>query len=308
MINKNQIGVIGYITKDIIKKEFYGTVEEKVGGKSYYCGLALANLGVSTVVFNKAGKDDFYLLDNLRHKNIELVNFISDRTPMFENVFVDRNLDEREYRAVNDSFVYSVEVLRENISKFSGCRYVHLGPGKNNEIPLCSVEFLRDNLDAKLSLDVEHLLTENVDGQLKEHNNPELVGILKNIDILQVSEKFLSVLADNLSLKKNDSLCDMAKSLSKTGPLIVIITRGSKGSLIYSDGEVCIVEPCKAENIVDTTGAGDTHIACFLHGMILYNGDAKLAGDYAAYLTAKKIENGGPLSAGYSSSFSREMI
>ncbi len=307
MVNINQIGVIGYITRDKVIKEFYGTLDEKIGGKSYYCGLALANLGVPAVVFNKVGKDDLDLLDSLRHRNIELVNFISDRTPVFENVFVDRDLEEREYRATNDSFVYDVEALRENISKFSGCRYIHLAPGKNNEIPLSSVEYLKKNLDAKLSLDVEHLVLENIDGVLQPFINHELPEILKNIDILQVSEKFLSVLADNLSLKKNDSLCDMAKSISKTGLSIVIITRGSKGSLIYSMGKLCIVESCKAEKILDTTGAGDTHIACFLHGMMIHGGDVKLAGDHAAYLTAKKIENGGPLSAGDSSSFSRKM-
>jgi len=110
VIEIDKIGVIGYITRDKVIKEFYGTLDEKIGGKSYYCGLALANLGVPTVVFNKVGKDDLDLLDNLRHKNIELVNFISDRTPVFENVFLDMNLDEREYKAVNDSFVYGMQV------------------------------------------------------------------------------------------------------------------------------------------------------------------------------------------------------
>jgi len=306
----DQIGVIGYITKDIIKKKFYGTVEEKVGGKSYYCGLALANLGVPTVVFNKVGEDDLDLLDNLRHKNIELVNFISDRTPEFENVFVDRDLDEREYKAVNDSFVYSVDLLKEHIAKLKGCKYVHLAPGKNNEIPLDSVGFLRDNLDkSMISLDVEHLLFENIDGSLEPYINPDISGILVYVDILQVCRRRLSDIADNLNIAYAGDISGMAESLSKRGPQTVIITQGSMGSIIYSTGEFYYIEPFYVENIVDTTGAGDTHIAGFLHGMLMTGGDVELSGRYAGYVAAKKIENGGPLPVGdYSSSFSRKMI
>ncbi|NOQ38482.1 hypothetical protein GQ472_06365 [archaeon] len=309
VIEIDKIGVIGYITKDIIKKKFYGTVEEKVGGKSYYCSLALANLGVQAVVFNKVGMDDFDLLDNLKHENIELVNFISDRTPEFENVFLDRDLEEREYKAVNDSFVYSVDILEEHIAKLKECKYVHLALGKNNEIPLDSVRYLRNNLsNSMISLDVEHLLFENVDGSLESYLNPDLSGIIENVDILQVSRRHLSDIADNLNIAYAGDICDMAESLSERGPQTVIVTQGYRGSIINSAGKFYHIEPSYVEDIVDTTGAGDTHIACFLHGMMIYGDDVKLAGNYAAYLTAKKIENGGPLPAGdYSSSFSRKM-
>ena len=309
MVNINQIGVIGYITKDIIKKEFYGTVEEKVGGKSYYCGLALANLGVPTVVFNKVGEDDLDLLDNLRHRNIELVNFISDRTPVFENVFVDRNLEDRFYRLRNDKFIYTANILKNNISRLKGCRFVHLAPGKNNEIPLESVRYLKENLKStKISIDAEHLLFDDSGGISVPFRNPDLSDMMKNLDILQISEKSVPNIVNCLDIKDCTNLCSVALSLSRYGPDIVIITRGSKGSLICSGGDVCEIKSYDIKDIVDTTGAGDTHISCFLHGMIIHGGDVKLAGDHAAYLTARKIENGGPLPAGdYSSSFSRKM-
>ena len=299
MIEIDKIGVIGYITRDNVIKKFYGTSEEKIGGKSYYCGLALANLGVPTVVFNKVGGDDLDLLDCFRHRNIELVNFISDRTPVFDNVFLDKDLDEREYKAVNDSFVYGVDILREHISKLSECRYVHLAPGKNNEVPLASVEFLKDNLDnSMISLDVEHLLFENVEGSLEFYMNPDLSGILANVDILQVSREHLSDIADNLNIAYAGDICGMAESLSEHGPQTVIVTQGSMDSIIYSAGNFYHIEPFYPENIVDATGAGDTHIAGFLHGMLATGGDVERSGRHAGYVAAKKIENDGPLPAG----------
>ncbi|MEA2003543.1 MAG: hypothetical protein U9O53_01135 [archaeon] len=177
-----------------------------------------------TVVFNKVGWDGSDLLDSFRHKNIELVNFISDKTPVFDNVFLDKDLDGREYKAVNDSFVYSVDILRENISKLEGCRYVHLAFWKNDEIPLASVKFLRDNLDAKISLDVEHLLFKNVESFLEFYINPELSGILADVDILQVLRKHLSDIADNLNIDYAGDICGMAESLFRCSYEVVIVT------------------------------------------------------------------------------------
>ncbi|MCK4926857.1 MAG: hypothetical protein KAS11_00180 [Candidatus Aenigmarchaeota archaeon] len=297
MIEIDKIGVIGYITRDKVIKEFYSTLDEKIGGKSFYCGLALANLGVPTVVFNKVGMDDFDLLDNLKHENIDLVNFMSNRTPVFENFFLDRDLEERDYKAVNDSFVYSVDILDKHISKLKGCSYVHLAPGKNNEIPLDSVRYLRNNLsNSMISLDVEHLLFENVDGSLESYLNPDLSGIIENVDILQVSRRHLSDIADNLNIAYAGDICGMAESLSEHGPQTVIVTQGSMGSIIYSDKRFYHIEPYYVD-VVDTTGAGDTHIAGFLHGMLATGGDVKLSGMHAGYVAAKKIENGGPLPA-----------
>jgi len=188
-----------------------------------------------------------------------------------------------------------------------GCRYVHLAPGKNNAIPLDSVEYLRKNLDAKLSLDVEHLLFENVDGSLESYINPDLSEIIENVDILQISREHLSDIADNLNIAYAGDICGMAESLSEYGPQTVIVTQGSMGSVIYSSGKFYHIEPFYVENIVDATGAGDTHIAGFLHGMLATDGNVKLSGRYAGYVAAKKIENGGPLPAGDYSSFSRKM-
>ncbi|MCK5452599.1 MAG: hypothetical protein KAI51_04120, partial [Candidatus Aenigmarchaeota archaeon] len=200
--------------------------------------------------------------------------------------------------AVNDSFVYDVDVLMEYISKLEGCRYVHLAPGKNNEIPLASVEFLRGSLDAKISLDVEHLLFENVDGSLEFYINPDLSEILENVDILQVSREHLSDIADNLNIVYAGDICGMAESLSGQGPQTVIVTQGSMGSIIYSAGNFYHIEPYYVESIVDATGAGDTHIAGFLYGMLETGGDVERSGRYAGYVAAKKIENNGPLPAG----------
>ena len=72
----------------------------------------------------------------------------------------------------------------------------------------------------------------------------------------------------------------------------LIVTRGHKGSVIYTpDGQVDI--PCaQAAAVVDPTGCGDAYRAGLLHGF-LHNLDYETTGRIAAVMGALKIESRG---------------
>ncbi|HLW78455.1 MAG TPA: PfkB family carbohydrate kinase, partial [Terriglobia bacterium] len=72
----------------------------------------------------------------------------------------------------------------------------------------------------------------------------------------------------------------------------LIVTRGSKGSIIHTrDGQFEI--PCaKAAAVVDPTGCGDAYRAGLLHGL-MHNLDYETSGQIAAVMGALKIESRG---------------
>ena len=72
----------------------------------------------------------------------------------------------------------------------------------------------------------------------------------------------------------------------------LIVTRGPKGSTIYTqDGEFEI--PCaKTSAVIDPTGCGDAYRAGLLHGL-LHNLDYEISGRIAAVMGALKIESRG---------------
>ena len=48
---------------------------------------------------------------------------------------------------------------------------------------------------------------------------------------------------------------------------VLVTTLGSRGSVVNTLGISLDIEPCKVEDVVDTTGAGDLYAAGFLYGM-----------------------------------------
>ena len=86
----------------------------------------------------------------------------------------------------------------------------------------------------------------------------------------------------------------MAARLSGLGPGEVIITRGSKGSLIYSAGRLYAIPAFTPQVPVDPTGCGDTYMAGYLF-MRQIGSNPVETGEYASRLAAAKLERNGPL-------------
>ena len=72
----------------------------------------------------------------------------------------------------------------------------------------------------------------------------------------------------------------------------LIITRGSEGSHIYTDGKRIDIPCAKAEKLADPTGCGDSYRAGLIHG-IMHGKDWETTGRIASLLGAIKIEQHG---------------
>ena len=72
----------------------------------------------------------------------------------------------------------------------------------------------------------------------------------------------------------------------------LIITRGSEGSQIYTNGQRIDIPCAKAEKLADPTGCGDAYRAGLIHG-IMHGKDWETTGRIASLLGAIKIEQHG---------------
>jgi len=73
----------------------------------------------------------------------------------------------------------------------------------------------------------------------------------------------------------------------------LIVTRGGKGSHIYTDGRTIDIPCAKAESLADPTGCGDAYRAGLLYGLAR-GMDWETAGRVASLMGAIKIERLGP--------------
>ncbi|MFT6331856.1 MAG: sugar/nucleoside kinase (ribokinase family) [Lentimonas sp.] len=100
-----------------------------------------------------------------------------------------------------------------------------------------------------------------------ERHQSSFLEMMPKFDILFANEVEIEVLigkdfAENNFQKVKDVLG------YRNPNLILAITRGEKGSIIFKGNEFFEVPTQKVEKIVDTTGAGDSFAAGFLYGII----------------------------------------
>lgn len=112
-----------------------------------------------------------------------------------------------------------------------------------------------------------------------------LLPILNRTEILFLNKKEMKYLQNHNPQKGS-------KTLIKYGVKIVVCTLGNRGSIITTEAEQFFVPRVNTENIVDTTGAGDTFAAGFLYGL-LKNMSLRNSAEFASKLAAASLGNYG---------------
>ncbi len=109
--------------------------------------------------------------------------------------------------------------------------------------------------------------------------------LLSCLYLLSANETELARLS-GLATDTDEQVITAAKEVQKKGVKMLLITLGARGALlILEDGQV-ITEPArKVENIVDTTGAGDTYRGSFAVAL-MKKGDKGTWSEYLRYASA----------------------
>lgn len=88
--------------------------------------------------------------------------------------------------------------------------------------------------------------------------NPDLMNLLKLVDVLVVNDE------EARQLTREYSLVKAAAKIRTMGPKTVIIKKGEHGALLFSEGQTFFAPALPLEEVFDPTGAGDTFAGGFI--------------------------------------------
>lgn len=268
---------IGHLTHDKIVTPRH-TVH-MAGGTSFYFSHAIKHMPVQYHLVTALAKEDHYFVDDLIQAGIDTTVLSSKHTVYFENIYPDQS-DYREQKVLSiaDPFL-AADMMDLQASVF------HLGPLLANDM---SVELIRSlSTKGKISLDVQGFLRKVINQEVMATDWVNKKEVLPYIHILKANETE----AEKLTGLSNHY--DAAKSLADDGIQEVIITLGSKGSLIYAEGNFYEVPAIQPTAVVDATGCGDTYMAGYLYKRF-QKAHYYDAGLFGAAMASIKIAVSGP--------------
>lgn len=249
------------------------------GGTSFYFAHAIAGLDLVFRLITSLAPEEMYAVDALRARGVDVSVFPSAHTVFFENIY-GADTDHRTQRVLQTADHFSVEHVADVKASI-----VHLGPLLAGDIPVPVIRQLATG--SKLSLDVQGFLRK------VEHTNvvpidwTEKNEVLPFIEFLKANEEELAVLTGQTDIEKG------AKKLLRLGAKEVIITLGSKGSMVYTRDSVFSVPAFPPDQLVDATGCGDTYMAGYLYKRSKGCGIQE-AGEFAAAMATLKLGHSGP--------------
>lgn len=254
------------------------------GGKAANQAVAASRAGAVVSIISRLGKDDIgqNILDNLHYNgvltnNVEVVDGLDND---FANIYIDNNKDnhiERYVGAVN-SFTKDMVKRYERVLTTSKIVLAQLKVPKEVTVEL--INFCYDN---SIPLIITPCRAEKL--KLEDDNNKDLI------------DKITYITANRSECEAIFGTTDIEECVKKY-PNKLIVTLGSDGVIYCSGDEVRHIKAINVDNLVDTTGAGDTFTGnlayCLTHGYSLE--DAIERSQYASALKVQSAtaQNGMP--------------
>ncbi|MGV8994675.1 MAG: PfkB family carbohydrate kinase [Flavobacterium sp.] len=243
----NKLLIVGTVAFDAIETPF-GKTDKILGGAGTYIGLSASFFDVESAIVSVVG-DDFpeEYMNVLKSKNIDLsgLEVVQGGKTFFWSGRYHNDLNSR------DTLETQLNTLADFQPKvpenFKNADVVMLG----NLHPLVQSSVL-DQMTEKPKLVVLDTMNFWMDCAL-----PELLEVIKRIDVLTINDEEARQLSGEYSLVK------AAAKIQKMGPKYVVIKKGEHGALLFHDKEVFFAPALPLEEVFDPTGAGDTFAGGF---------------------------------------------
>ncbi len=285
MYPNNMILTLGNPVYDYIETKRVRTDGRVLSGCSTNAALALAKLGREVTLCGSVGDDfaDSFTRD-MQRCGIRYQIVPSAETGGFSLIYYDdfgnRHLDllgrAAEIPAIDDGLL-------------DGAEAVLIGPILK-EISFDLIRDIRRRYNGLFFCDPQGLLRgAGEDGRIF-HEKPEgIEEILGLFDIVKPNELEGKVLT-GVDCRRDPY--EAARVIKSWGPKIVIVTLAELGSIIF-DGRDFIEIPPYEVDLVDSTGAGDTYMAGFVHAML--GGESlRNCGTFASCVSSIMVEQVGP--------------
>lgn len=246
------------------------------GGVTANYLVCVARLGVSSGFIGAVGDDSYgeFLLKDFKEENVDSsltlkrkgkktpVNFIfvakGEKTiiqsPHMKTTKIE--IDDLNYEYIANSKLLHTTIIHQDVTEKA-------------------IDIAKDN-DVKISIDLE--------SQIAQKGWTNLKNILLKADVLIPNKEGAKSITNSESPEK------AAKDLINKGIPLVIITMGSQGALVTTNKFQKLIPTYKVENIVDTTGAGDTFNGAFSVAYWIKGWDLEKSCRYANAAASLKIQ------------------
>ena len=241
------LGVIGNLSRDIV-----GRTPPRIGGGPYYAARALRLLSRRTVLAVRCSRDDRgAFLQKLAGLGIPVTWRACSTTTAF-SFHYEGDMRSMRVEAVGDP--WTPEDVRGWVRDAIGrSDWVHAAPLLRSDFPADTLAELARG--RRLSFDGQGLVRRPEIGplQLDAEYDPD---VLRSVSILKLAEEEAQVLVGEVD----------EASLASLGVPEIVVTLGSRGSLVLAEGRLERVAARPAKDRVDPTGAGDAFAAAYLVG------------------------------------------
>jgi hypothetical protein len=243
-------------------------IEEADGYKIKPGGVYYSALGALSIIKEN---DSIYILTGWNENSLKIFNRIYSKVNMSFSIKVENipevklktaGVSEREEIYINLSARLSIEQIKD-WNQFDG---ILINMITGFDITVGQLQIIRKQYKGPIYFDV-HTLSRGVDQNLKREFRPvpDADEWLSNINILQANENELRT----ITTAADET--EAAKEILKRGPDILIITKGSKGAVVYFNKQGSVdfysVDAEKVE-AVNKVGCGDIFGAVFFYNYI----------------------------------------
>ncbi len=265
----NGVTVLGNLAIDIIDG-----ASPSPGGCASFAGVALEYAGGPGQIVAMGAPQDHQLFAGVLDRFGALVRIIdSDRTASFALDYVDV-----DHRAMSVAALGPVWGAREIDAADPATTWVHLAPLLRTDFPEDTLALLAAR-GHRVAYDGQGLVRADQLGPLAVDSDypPTL---LRDISVLKLAEDEAVIVADG----------DFdAATAERLGVPEILVTLGSEGCDIYTEGSVVRVPAAWRVTGVQATGAGDMFTACYVANRAA-GADPVAAAERASELVARELQ------------------
>lgn len=239
---------VGSVAFDALETPF-GKTDKIIGGAATYITLSASYFTQDNNLVAVVG-DDFpqSMIADLNHRGIDTegLEIREGEKTFFWSGKYHNDMNTRDTVEVQLNVMENFDpIIPES---YQDCKYLMLG----NTAPAIQqmvIERLHER-PRLIVLDTMNLWIEIA--------NPDLMSLLKLVDVLVVNDE------EARQLTKEYSLVKAAAKIKSLGPKTVIIKKGEHGALLFSEDRIFFAPALPLEEVFDPTGAGDTFAGGFI--------------------------------------------
>ena len=259
-LKKGSMNLINSCESEVLLKNCK-VIKKISGGSSANTVVCLSELGNKVQFIGRVKNDNFgnFFSTDIKKSNTIFNNTLINKGPSSAHSIIFITPDAQRTMCTYLGASVEFESKDVNYNLIENSKYLYL-EGYLWDSELAKKAFLEAAKFAKKSNTT--IILSLSDSFCVDRHRESFIELIDNyIDIVFCNE------SEVLSLFKENDLKSSKESISSLCEL-VIITRGSKGSLVINKEKCQEIKPILLGEIIDTTGAGDLYAGGFIHGLI----------------------------------------